>query len=250
MSRTSHTCGFVIALIFLTRVAICADEAARPADAPAPAAAAEVAENRPNAALPDDSGKLASRESRDDIRRLIQEFAADEYQARENAVASVIAHDQAAVPELEAVLEKSADPEVLVRARKAVIAIREAAIRGSFTQTDAKVTDAQGNIRDGDTKDGYLVVGDGKVTWYQHYGGTMTAQTYSYDVSKRLQLSDQLDVPLTYESIETQIGYSPESHDPKLQFRKTATGEVKISFLGTDGMGQQMKADFVVGKKK
>ena len=240
--------GRVLLLILLVMIvplsARAEDSAAsRPADAPAPDA-------KP-ADTTQASGETATREARDEIRRLIFDFSSDEWQKRENAVARVIAHDQVAIPELEAVIKKSDDPEVVVRARRAVIAIREAPIRGTFLQTDAKVTDGQGNVRDGDTKDGYLVVGDGQVTWYQHFGGTMTMQTYSYDISRRLQWpqNDQLDVPLTYVSIETEIGYSPESHDPKLQFRKTASGELKISFCGTDGMGQRMKADFVVKKQ-
>ena len=236
-----------ILLFLLVPLSACAEDAsaARPADAPA-TAPETTPEAKPAEAGPAPATATA-REARDEIRRLIFDFTSDDWQKRENAVARVVAHDQAAMPELEAVIKKSDDPEVIVRARKAVIAIREAPIRGTFTQTDAKVTDGQGNVRDGDTKDGYLVVGDGQVTWYQHFGGTMTMQTYSYDISRRLEWpqNDQLDVPLTYVSIETEIGYSPESHDPKLQFRKTASGELKISFGGTDGMGQRMKADFV-----
>lgn len=201
---------------------------------------------------PVDAEKNFDRAKRDAIRRLIFAFTADEWQERERAFAQVIEHGQAAIPELEAVLQRSTNPEVTVRSRQAIVAIREAAIRGTFTQYDSRVRDSLGNMRDGDTKEGWFAIGDGKATWYQRFGGTLTAQTYSYDINQPLTLDEHgnLEVKLTYLSIETQIGYTPESLNPKLQFRKNATGELKVTFTGTDGMGQQTTAEFVFAKSK
>jgi hypothetical protein len=198
-----------------------------------------------------DLSKNPDRETRDTIRRLLFDLNSDVWQDREYATRQLIQFDQAAVQELNTVIEKSADAEVLIRARKALIAIREAPIRGSFTQIDAQVRDTTtGNVRDGDTREGWLVVGDGKATWYQRYGGTVTAQTYGYDISKPLPLTETLDIPLTYESIETEIGYSVENHDPKLTFTRTVNGEVKVTFVGTDGLGQCSTVSFVLEHKK
>jgi hypothetical protein len=55
---------------------------------------------------------------------------------------------------------------------------------------------------------------------------------------------------LAYSSMETEIGYTPESLDPKLQFHKSSTGELKVTFSGTDGMGQRTTAQFVVARQK
>lgn len=197
-----------------------------------------------------DLTKNPDRETRDTIRRLLFDLKSDTWQDREHAAQQLIQFDQAAVPELTTVIEKSADAEVLLRARKALIAIREAPIRGWFSQVDAQVRDTtSGTVRDGDSKEGWLVVGDGHATWYQRFGGTLTAQTYRYNISQALPPAETLEIPLIYESMESEIGYSVENHDTRLTFTRTVGGDVKVTFVGTDGLGQCTTVAFVLERK-
>jgi len=212
------------------------DEPATPIAPPKP----EPEKTQPPAAAP----VPIDHATRDKVSRLIREFSAELWQERENALEQVVALDDAAVPQLEEAYEKSTDPEIRTRAVRAIIGIREAPIRGTYNQSAMETTDGAGNRRDGDVRQSWITVGGGKAVWQQRFGASITTQVYHFDVSKKIIVKGKLEIPLVFESMETVVGYSPESNGPKLEFTRLADGRLKVVFTGTDGMNQTSKVVF------
>ena len=186
----------------------------------------------------------ADRAARDEALRLVRELGSERWQSRENASEQLVKLDAPAVPVLEQTYEASQDPEIRLRAMRAIISIRERAIAGSYTQTGSQTTDGAGNVRPGDSHDGWLTIQNGKATWNQRYNGSVTSQTYSFDISETIVVKDRLELKLTFEDLETVIGYSAESNNPTLVFTRDADGRIKVVFTGTDGMNQTSHVEF------
>ena len=209
------------------------------ADAPAASAKPEVP-----VAHPQPPPAPANHATRDKVCRLLREFTAELWQERENALEQAIELGDPAILLFQEAFEKSEDPEVRARAARAIIGIREAPIRGTYTQNGMDTTDGAGNHRDGDNREGWLTIGGGKAVWCQRFGATVTSQSFHFDLSRKIAVKDKLELPLVFDVMETVIGYSPESNNPKLIFTHLADGRLKVTFMGTDGMQQTSKVSF------
>ena len=209
------------------------------ADTPQPTPSPKMKEATPKAPF-----LTADRASRDEALRLVQELGSERWQVRENASEQLVKLAAPAVSVLEQTYESSQDPEIRQRAMRAIIAIRESAIAGVYTQISSQTTDGAGNLRPGDSHEGWLTIRGGKAIWCQRYGETVTSQTYSFDLSATIEVKDGLEIKLTFEELESMIGYSAESNNPKLTFTRDADGQLKVTFIGTDGMNQTSHVQF------
>src|SRR5947209_3152434 len=73
------------------------------------------------------------------VSTLIRELGSELFAERQSAFVALREQDDSALPELEAAIKDSDDPEVRHAARKAIVAIREREIRGEYLQRSLKV---------------------------------------------------------------------------------------------------------------
>ena len=181
----------------------------------------------------------------------VAKLGADSWTERESATQALQADGQAATRRLEVLVRETDDPEVRARTEKILAVLRLASVNGTYKQVSIKTKDALGNDReDGTDKKGTLIIEQGTVAWTLHLDGNgTTTQTYTVAVQRPLRFEDEIEVPLVFQDMQTNIGYSPEAENPRLRFKRTPTG-IKAIFTGTDGMQHTSTVEFEAQDQK
>ncbi len=177
------------------------------------------------------------------IEQWIALLGSDRFDKREEASQVLVAAEEAAIPSLKKALDSS-DTEIRLRAARALLAIARLSIEGEFVRV-ASESFSQGGRRTRQANESgasTLSIQKGSLVFKQDYNKGIE-QAYSFPEDFPLVFRNKCTIALSFESINNNTGYNPDSVDPKLECVNTEEG-LRLTFSATDTTGTSFRMTY------
>ena len=170
-------------------------------------------------------------------------LGSDRFDEREDASQVLVAAEEAAVPSLKKALDSS-DTEVRLRAARALLAIARLSIEGEFLRVASESFSQSGRRTRQANESGAstLSIQKGSLIFKQDYNKGIE-QIYSFPDDTPLVFRNKCVIALSFESINNNAGYNPDSVDPKLECVNTEEG-LRLTFSATDTTGTSFRMTY------
>jgi hypothetical protein len=169
---------------------------------------------------------------------LFAQLASDNWREREEASAKLTQLGPEALPHLRVALRQCGDAEARKRLVLAAARLEPMPVEGKFyIVSNQTLRNGERAGLSNENATGTIEIAKGKVTFYQEYPGGNARQVYSYAGEVPTTVSGEFEIPLKWESIQTDNAYSPDSQKPRLVYGGTAEGpRVTLRFFDTSGV--------------
>jgi hypothetical protein len=178
------------------------------------------------------------KEEKTPLRQLFYQTASDDWREREAASKALLELGPEFAGDVRAALSCAGDAEARKRLGAVLARLEPMRVEGAF-----KILSNQ-TLRNGepanlsnDDASGTLFIEKGRVTFDQKYSSGSAIQVYSYPDHAPESVTGAFEIPLKWESIQTEDAYSPDSDNPRLIYEATSDGpRVVLRFTDTNGV--------------
>ncbi len=172
------------------------------------------------------------------LRQLFYQTASGDWREREEASKALLQLGPEALEDLRAALRSTGDAEARKRLGAALARLEPMPVQGKFViLSNVTLRDGRPANLTNENATGTITVEKGKVTFQQTYSGGKATQIYIVPDHAPQSVSGEFEIPVKWESIQTDDAYNPDSVNPRLVYSPTADGpRLVLRFLDTKGV--------------